>query len=76
MWFYNIIMNSHTFCLIGHDISKSFSPLLHNSLFKKKQKLYSYGIRECESAPTLENLRKETELKGISITIPFKEAYK
>jgi len=65
-------MNKYT--LIGHPLGHSMSPMIHEGLFKLKNKEYPYDLTDI--AP--ENLRDKSDflrsLSGFNITIPHKIA--
>lgn len=61
--------------LLGKNISYSFSPLLHNEIFKILDKQYEYKIFDIEKEEIsflIDKLRKN-EVSGFNVTIPYKQ---
>ena len=60
--------------LIGEKLSHSFSPQIHNLIFKELNLEGSYNIFETkeENLEHLLDLLKEKATKGVNITIPYK----
>lgn len=62
------------FGLLGHNISYSFSPKLHKTIFEKKDLKYSYNLFDIsELKPFIKNLTKNN-ISGFNITIPYKRS--
>jgi shikimate dehydrogenase len=68
-------MTDKKFGIIGKPLSHSLSPLLHNYWFKKYNIKASYTLIETEinQIGKVINKIKKKELKGINITIPYKQ---
>ena len=60
------------FYLFGSPISSSRSPALHNSLFKATGLPYKYGLFETDSIRDLEDVLRDDDFGGGSVTIPLK----
>ena len=63
------------FGIIGNPIKHSLSPVLHNYWFDKYKIDAEYSIIEIEDnkLPTIVNKIKTKELRGINITLPYKQ---
>ena len=63
------------FGIIGDPIQHSLSPVLHNYWFKKYEIDANYSIIETkeENLPDVINKIKSGDLKGINITLPYKQ---
>lgn len=60
--------------LIGEKLSHSFSPILHDIIFKKCNLEGKYGLYEVEKLKlkdTIEKLR-QSKIRGFNVTIPYK----
>ncbi len=72
---FTITGNTHTLCLIGHPVSHSFSPIMHNAQIKELGLDYVYTAYDVHP----DNLEKAVigfkalNIKGINVTIPHKE---
>jgi len=68
-------MTDKKFGIIGKPLSHSLSPLLHNYWFKKYNIKASYSLIETEvnQIDKVINKIKKKELKGINVTIPYKQ---
>lgn len=73
---------SDVFAVIGHPISHSLSPILHNAALKKLKISARYDAIDVTSkatvrrGPTLKNIFQKIrrgELKGINVTVPHKQ---
>ncbi|KKL50317.1 hypothetical protein LCGC14_2306690 [marine sediment metagenome] len=66
---------THTLCLIGHPVSHSFSPIMHNAQIKESGLNYVYIAYDVHP----DNLEKAVSgfkalgIEGINVTIPHKE---
>lgn len=59
--------------LLGYDIQKSFSPLLHNTGFKALGLPHHYNLFEVPSVDaSVEKLLQDPSLGGLSVTAPHK----
>lgn len=66
-----------TFALIGHPVSHSLSPQLHNAVFQTMGlKEYEYVLRDTlsEEVEKAMNELREGKYQGYSVTIPHKQA--
>lgn len=69
--------NTDQYYLIGYPAKHSLSPRIHTQFAKQYNQTMHYGV--IETAPpedlvtTLEKLRRNSSVKGLSITTPFKE---
>lgn len=64
------------YAVIGHPISHSKSPLIHNEFARQTGEDIEYTSIDVpldKLVQTLTQLRDELKLKGINITVPFKE---
>lgn len=61
--------------LIGGKLGHSFSPIIHNYIFKKMGLDATYELMECkeEEIPHILDMVRSGELKAINVTIPYKE---
>ncbi len=62
--------------IIGYPLSHTLSPLMHNSVFKKKKMNWEYLVFETKPENTgamVKRVRKEN-IRGINVTIPHKHA--
>ena len=62
------------YALIGKKLGHSFSPIIHNMIFKKFNIHGEYSLLELSPDNLIEVIKKlrEKELLGINITIPYK----
>ena len=70
----NINWETKLYCLIGHPISKSLSPIIHNNFFKLNNlnSIYlAFDIDEGEIKNTIHAL-KAINVQGFNVTIPYK----
>ena len=70
----NINWETKLYCLIGHPISKSLSPIIHNNFFKLNNlnNIYlAFDIDEGEIKNTIHAL-KAINVQGFNVTIPYK----
>ncbi len=63
------------FALLGEHLSHSYSPLIHNKLFKLKNLNCKYELLECNSSELemILNKLREGEYSGYNVTIPYKK---
>ena len=63
------------FGIIGSPIKHSLSPVLHNYWFKKYEIDAHYSIIDIQEKelPTIIEKIKNNEIKGINITLPYKQ---
>ena len=63
------------FGIIGNPIKHSLSPVLHNYWFKKYEIDAHYSIIDIQEKelPTIIEKIKNNEIKGINITLPYKQ---
>lgn len=65
-----------TYGLLGYPLGHSFSPLIHNHLFKLMNLDYKYELIECQNQLMLKNKIKELKngkYAGFNVTIPYKK---
>jgi len=70
----NINSSTKTICLLGHPIKHSFSPTIHNYLFKKylKNNIYvCFDVEEDKLKDCIFGI-KALDIKGCNVTIPHK----
>lgn len=70
----NINSNTRTVCLLGHPIKHSFSPIIHNYLFKKyfQNNIYvCFDVKEDKLKDCVDGI-KALDIKGCNVTIPHK----
>ncbi|CAK7264904.1 3-dehydroquinate dehydratase (3-dehydroquinase) [Sporothrix epigloea] len=60
------------FCLFGQPISKSRSPVLHNTLFDKTGLPHRYALVETARLADVEKVVRAADFGGASVTIPLK----
>lgn len=70
----NITWDTDVYCLIGHPVSKSLSPVIHNSFFEliDKNCLYLVFDVEEENLKTIIDGIKVLNIKGFNVTLPYK----
>ncbi len=63
------------FGLLGYPLSHSYSPLIHNKLFKMLNKDYEYFLIECQENELKDkiDLLKKGIYSGFNVTIPYKK---
>ncbi len=71
----NFIPDAKTdlYCIFGNPVSHSKSPIMHNTLFNAYKINASYLAFNINDIETGINAVRELDIKGVSITIPFKE---
>ena len=64
------------FCVIGNPIEHSLSPKLHNFWFKKNkiEAVYEKKLLEEKEIPKLIESIRKSEINGVNVTVPFKNA--
>lgn len=70
----NINANTKTICLIGHPVKHSFSPIIHNYLFKKYKldDIYvCFDVKENMLNEAIQGI-KSLNIVGTNVTIPHK----
>ncbi|MFW9950020.1 MAG: shikimate dehydrogenase family protein, partial [Candidatus Thorarchaeota archaeon] len=77
MTFPKISINSETkiFCVIGHPIKHSMSPIMHNAAIIDLNLNYTYlafDIKPEDLKAAVKSIRI-LDIKGINVTIPYKE---
>ena len=60
--------------LIGNKISESPSPFIHNYVFDHYNLYTDYKLFDTPDIKNVENILKDNNFKGASVTIPFKES--
>ena len=63
--------------LIGRPVAHSLSPAMHNAAFAKLGLPHRYEAREVaekDLAATLDRMRRDDDVLGANVTIPYKEA--
>lgn len=70
----NITWNTDIYCLIGHPISKSLSPIIHNNYNKinKMNSVYLTFDIEKHNLQSIINSFKIMGIKGFNVTLPHK----
>ncbi len=71
----SIDADTKLYCLIGNPISKSLSPMIHNSIFELNSINAKYLAFNVDSAADLEKVVdgiKALGIRGINVTIPYK----
>ncbi len=63
-----------SFCLLGHPISKSPSPAMHNAAFQHTLLPHTYGLLETEDVEDFRAKCRSADFGGASVTIPHKQA--
>ncbi len=64
---------ANQFGLIGYPLGHSFSKKYFSNKFKKSKSLDSYELFELTNINELTKLLKSTQLKGLNVTIPYKQ---
>lgn len=70
----NIDSDTKLYCLIGHPISKSLSPLIHNFSFNENKinaKYLTFDVKENNLKMAISGL-KALGVQGFNVTIPYK----
>ncbi len=70
----NINWNTQIYCLIGHPISKTLSPIIHNAFYKliNENNIYlAFDVKEKDLNTIIEAI-KILKIKGFNVTIPHK----
>jgi shikimate dehydrogenase len=68
------MIEKHLFGLIGKNISYSFSKKYFSDKFKKLHlQNYHYEIFDLNEIEEIKNLLKNPDIKGLNVTIPYKE---
>ncbi|MCK5311653.1 MAG: shikimate dehydrogenase [Desulfobacteraceae bacterium] len=65
--------NTDLFCIFGNPVAHSKSPVMHNALFNENKINAVYLAFDIDNIKTGINAVRELNIKGVSITIPFKE---
>lgn len=67
--------NKFNYGLIGKKLTHSFSPFIHNEFFKAQKMVGEYKLYEFEKNELQNKLQylENIGVKGINVTIPFKE---
>ena len=70
-----ITAHTKTFCLIGHPVEHSFSPIMHMAAIKKLGLDYVYIAHDVhpDNLEKAINGMRALNIKGINVTIPHKE---
>ena len=70
----NVTWDTDIYCLIGHPISKSLSPIIHNNYFKMNDlnSLYIDFDVEEDDLEVVFNSFKILDIKGFNVTLPHK----
>ena len=70
----NITWDTDVYCLIGHPVSKSLSPVIHNSFFELIDKNCLYLVFDVEEGnlKTIIDGIKVLNIKGFNVTLPYK----
>jgi len=64
---------THVFAIAGNPAGHSLSPAIHNPLFREKEIDAAYTIASFESFDEIVRAFEQGEIRGLSITAPFKE---
>lgn len=59
--------------LIGRNITKSFSPVIHNGFFEEYEVDAQYKIYDLPNLKHLKELVQDEKLEGFNVTIPYKQ---
>lgn len=62
------------FCLIGHPLAHSISPVIHERLFKLSGCECSYRLNELPPEGLKDGINSLKKLDGFNVTIPYKQA--
>ena len=63
---------THLFCVIGHPVSQSLSPLMHNAAFQKLELNHVFLAFDVSDLKGFINSARLLNIKGMSVTIPHK----
>jgi 3-dehydroquinate dehydratase / shikimate dehydrogenase len=63
----------HVFAVAGNPAGHSLSPSIHNPLFREKEAGAAYTIASFETFDEIARAFEAGEIRGLSITAPFKE---
>lgn len=71
-----ITCNTEIYCLIGHPISKSLSPIIHNTFYQANNinNVYLAFDVKSKDLETIVNSFKTLDIKGFNVTLPHKKA--
>ncbi|HEX3108021.1 MAG TPA: type I 3-dehydroquinate dehydratase, partial [Thermoanaerobaculia bacterium] len=64
---------THVFAIAGNPAGHSLSPAIHNPLFREKEVDAAYTIASFDSFDDIARAFEQGEIRGLSITAPFKE---
>jgi shikimate dehydrogenase len=64
---------SAVFALFGNPVAQSLSPLMHGAAFAQMGFKATYSAYQVNDAADVVHMIREREIRGASITIPFKE---
>lgn len=64
---------THVFAIAGNPAGHSLSPAIHNPLFREKEVDAAYTIASFDSFDEIARAFEHGEIRGLSITAPFKE---
>ncbi|HEY2321781.1 MAG TPA: type I 3-dehydroquinate dehydratase [Thermoanaerobaculia bacterium] len=64
---------THVFAIAGNPAGHSLSPAIHNPLFREKEADAAYTIASFASFEQIVSAFEAGEIRGLSITAPFKE---
>ena len=66
--------NNHRFGLLGRDIDYSFSKTYFTEKFEREERLtFSYENFDLPNLKDFKALLSQSDLKGMNVTIPYKE---
>ena len=69
-----MLRTKNVYGLIGKEIDYSFSRNYFNQKFKKEGLIHnSYKNFDCENLPQVLKTLKQKNIKGLNVTIPYKE---
>ncbi|MCK5099168.1 MAG: shikimate dehydrogenase, partial [Desulfobacteraceae bacterium] len=71
----NPVVNTKTalYCIFGNPVAHSKSPIMHNALFSENRINAVYLAFNIDNIKTGIDAVREFNIKGVSVTIPFKE---
>jgi 3-dehydroquinate dehydratase/shikimate dehydrogenase len=64
---------THVFAIAGNPAGHSLSPAIHNALFREKEAGAAYTIASFETFDEIARAFERGDIRGLSITAPFKE---
>ncbi len=64
---------THVFAIAGNPAGHSMSPSIHNALFREKGADAAYTVASFETFAEIAAALQSGELRGLSVTAPFKE---